>query len=77
MFTAIALLFMLLNGIPMDKPSQTGKMPRLFPTLEACQEWQTSDGGQYAQQMAKQHPLVVEGKAMVKFECVPAEDDSI
>lgn len=77
MFNAVAYLFLLVNGVPTDKPIQVGRMPRQFDSLEACQQWQASDSGQLAASMAMISPLVMSGKAIVKFDCVPAEDDSI
>jgi hypothetical protein len=80
MFKLVALLFVVVNGAPADKPSGSLSYNRAkFPTEEACEQFAASATGKAT--IAAITDAVAQSGAIARIACVkeaqPADDGSI
>lgn len=75
MFNFVAVIFLVVNGVPAGKPSSVLKHEQSFKTEAGCMAFIHTEAGKAA---AKAAVSAVEGKPLlVRFGCMEAEDNSI
>jgi len=76
MFKLVAMLFLVVNGSPAEKPSGMLTYNKsTFPTLEACMAFGATEDGKAAVQAINE--ITQAKQMMAKVGCMKAEDNTI
>jgi hypothetical protein len=77
MVNLLAMVFLMVNGAPTEKPVQTFAYNQTFESLEACMAFSKTEEGLVISHALDQYVMAQRGKIMVRIGCAQAEDNTI
>jgi hypothetical protein len=73
----LAMVFLVANGVPSEKPVESFAYNQTFESIEACLAFGKTDEGMVIKHALDQYVMSQHGRIMVKIGCAKAEDNSI
>jgi hypothetical protein len=77
MFKLVAVIFLVVNGVPSEQPSKVYPYSADFESLEACMDFAKSDEGAVLRNAIKEFVQSQRGAITAKLGCTEAKDNSI
>lgn len=77
MVNLLAVVFLIVNGVPTGKPVQSFAYNQTFESVEACMAFSKTDEGMVISHAVDEYVMSQQGRIMVRLGCSQAEDNSI
>jgi hypothetical protein len=77
MFNLVAMIFLMINGAPSEKPIQSFPYNQTFESVEACMAFSQTEEGLVISHSLNEYVMSKRGAIMARIGCVEAEDNTI
>lgn len=76
-FILVAMIFLMANGAPSERPIQSFAYNQTFETLESCMAFGDTEEGLVMRHALNEYIMSQRGAIVAKIGCVKAEDNTI
>ncbi|WP_316176213.1 hypothetical protein [Bradyrhizobium sp. SZCCHNRI1073] len=73
----VAMIFLMINGAPSEKPVRSFTYNQTFENVEACMAFSKTEDGLMLSHHLNEYVMSQRGTIMARIGCVEAEDNSI
>lgn len=73
----VAMIFLMVNGAPSEKPVSSHLYNQTFETVEACLAFAKTEDGLMISHSLNEYVMSQRGKIVARIGCVEAEDNTI
>jgi hypothetical protein len=77
MVNLVAMIFLMVNGTPTEKPIESFVYNQTFESSEACLAFAKTEDGMVISHSLNEYVMSRRGTIMARIGCVEAEDNSI
>lgn len=73
----VAMIFLMINGAPSEKPIQSFVYNQTFESVEACMAFSKTEEGVVISHSLNEYVMAQRGSIMARIGCAEAEDNTI